>query len=175
MHHRQVFHSPLLCPFSISSALSVRFAVSSVSAVPSCFSLWLIITDWLLLSPEGGHTVQLTSQAPGTQALPHISPLLLQRRDTRGPTLHLKRWASSCVIISKPFFLWWLEILSFRMEDETTTDSYQTRWGTQVLCLSLIVNNVIGLTTTVSTLCDTAEMFEGKYRSVNQCYYTLDL
>lgn len=73
MHHRQVLHFLFLCPFSISSALSVHFAASSVSAVPSCLSLWLIITDWLLLSPEGGHTVQLISQAPGPQALPHIS------------------------------------------------------------------------------------------------------
>lgn len=118
MHHRQVLHFPLFCPFSISSALSVHFAASPVSAVPSCLSLWLIITDWLLLSPEGGHTVQLTFQAPGPLALPHISPLLLHWRDTRGPVLHLKRWASSCVLIPQHFFLWCLEIVFFRKEGE---------------------------------------------------------
>lgn len=90
--------SPLLyLSFSISSALRVHFAASPVSALPSWFSLWLIITDWLLVSPEGGHTVQLTSQAPGTQASPHISPLLHQRHDTWDPALQLKRWASSCL------------------------------------------------------------------------------
>lgn len=107
------WYSPLLCPLSISLSL-----LSTFCCLFSPFSIFPLVeckTDcWL--SPEGGHTVQLTSQAPGTLASPHISPLLHQGHDIWDPALHLKRWASSCVLIL--YFLpnWWLESLSFRME-----------------------------------------------------------
>lgn len=101
--------------FPLFSTFST-FCCPSVSAVPSCFSRWLIITDWLLLSPEGGHTVQLTSRAPGTQALPYISPLLHQQRKTGGLALHLKRWASSCILIPKPLPLWRFSLSGWKLE-----------------------------------------------------------
>ena len=81
------------------------------------------ITDWLLLSPEGGgHTVQLTQRAPGPPALPHTSPLLLQWPETWDLALHVERWASSCVLTPEPLPLWLLEILSFRKVK-------RLRWG----------------------------------------------
>lgn len=106
--------SPLL-DLSFSHLLSTSCCLFSLCS-PSWFSLWFIITDWLLVSLEGGgvggHTVQLTSQAPGTQAFPLSSPLLRRWRDTREPALQWKRWASSCVLIPYSLPHWCLESLS---------------------------------------------------------------
>lgn len=57
------YHTNTHTHFFLSPAFFIS-AHSSASALP-CFSSWLIVTDWLLLSPEGAQGGHSTVNLPG--------------------------------------------------------------------------------------------------------------
>lgn len=74
-------------------------------AVPVCISLLSITTDWLVLSPEGGHSVQWTSRPLGPRS--SLTPLPSFMNDIWFRSSLEKRWAPWCVCVP----VWNQEIL----------------------------------------------------------------